>query len=277
MTIQIVTDSTCDLPQQTVEALGITVIPMLVQIGSQVYLDGIDITRKQFYEQLSCGETYVHSLVPDEQVFCQTYERLVAQGATEILSIHLMESLSTVAATARAAAAQIRGAQITVLDARQVSLGVGFQVDLAARTAAAGKSVDEILVLLNNQIRRTHVVAMLDMLEYLRRGGRLGDAVAGLAGLLKFKPLIKIYDGKPSAEGVRTRERASDRLVQILTEIGPLERLALLHSNAPDRAEDLRRKAVALLPPGEIDIVDITPTIGAHTGPDMVGFACVAA
>jgi len=169
-----------------------------------------------------------------------------------------MESLSTVVTTARTAAPQVKGARVVVFDARQVSLGVGFQVELAARSAVAGKSMEEILALINDQIRRTHVVAMLDMLEYLRRGGRLGDAVAGLAGLLKFKPLIKIYDGKPSTEGVRTRERATDRLVQIMTEIGPLERLALLHSNAPDRAEDLQRKAQAFLPPGEVDIVELT-------------------
>lgn len=277
MPIQIVTDSTSDLPEQTATALGVTVIPMLIQVGSQTYRDGIDITRKQFYEQLSAGETQVHSQVPDAQVFCQTYERLIEQGATEILSIHLMESLSTVLATARAAADQVKGARINVFDARQVSLGVGFQVELASRSAAAGKSMDEILALLEDQIRRTHVVAMLDMLEYLRRGGRLGDAVAGLAGLLKFKPLIKIHDGKPSAEGVRTRERASDRLVQILTEIGPLERLALLHSNAPDRVDDLMRKGKTLLPPGQVEVVELTPTIGAHTGPNAVGFACVAA
>jgi DegV family protein with EDD domain len=277
MSIKIVTDSTSDLPPKTAASLGVTVIPMLIRVGSQVYRDGVDITRQQFYDQLADGETDIHSLVPEEGVFCQAYQRLVDQGATEILSIHLMESLSTVIATARAAAPQVKGARVIAFDARQVSLGVGFQVDLAARSAAAGKSMDEILALIEDQIRRTHVVAMLDMLEYLRRGGRLGDAVAGLAGLLKFKPLIKIYDGKPSTEGVRTRERATDRLVQILTEIGPLERLALLHSNAPDRADDLRRKAQSILPPSEVDVVELTPAIGAHTGPFAVGFACVAA
>jgi DegV family protein with EDD domain len=140
-----------------------------------------------------------------------------------------------------------------------------------------GASLQEILASLEDQASRTHVVAMLDMFEYLQRSGRMNSALAGLGQMLRFKPLVRIHAGEAKAEGVRTRERATDRLVQILSELSPLERVALVHSNAPDRAQDLLHKARALLPSGEIPVEDITPVIGLHTGPGAVGFTCITA
>ena len=249
---------------------------MLIQIGSELYRDGIDLTRPDFYTRLVDCEPYPTTTIPSVDVFRQAYENLVDEGATEILSLHITNSLSNMLEVAHTAAAEVRKHPVTVFDSRQVSLGMGFLVESAAEAAAADRCMVEIIESLKDQITRTYVVAILDMLEYLQRSGRMSSAVAGLGRMLKFKPLIKIYDGNPTAESVRTRERATDRLVQTLSEIGPLERIALLHSNAPDRAEDLRRKAETLLPAGDLRIMDITPIIGVHTGPGAVGFACVA-
>jgi DegV family protein with EDD domain len=165
---------------------------------------------------------------------------------------------------------------VTVFDSRSVSLGSGFLAETAAREAANGASLARILDVLQAQARRTHVVAMLDLLEYLQRSGRMSGAVAGLGQMLRFKPLLRVHDGQSTAESIRTRERATDRLVQILADIGPLERAGIVHSNAPERVDDLQLKAGPLLPPGDVPVVDITPVVGVHTGPGAVGFACVA-
>ena len=137
--------------------------------------------------------------------------------------------------------------------------------------------MQDILALLEDQGKRTHVFAALDTLEYLRRSGRMNGALAGLGNLLQVKPLLKMYDGKPTAERVRTRERATQRLFEILDEVGALERVAIVHTHSPDRVQELRQRAAPLLPEDEILSVDITPVIGAHIGPGAVGFACIAA
>jgi DegV family protein with EDD domain len=178
---------------------------------------------------------------------------------------------------ARLGAEETEAVPVTVFDSRQLSLGTGFLVLAAAQAAAEGRPMDEITALLEEQISRTHVFAALDTLEFLRRSGRMSRVMAGLGSVLRIKPLLKMYDGNPTAERVRTRDRATQRLISLLSDLVPLEQVALVHTHAPDRAEELRRRVQHLLPEGEVPSVDITPVIGAHIGPGAVGFACVTA
>ena len=277
MSIQIVTDSTCDLPASVVAEYGITVIPAYINVGDQSYLDGVELSREEFYRRLPDWEYSPTTAVPGPEVFRQAYERLAGEGATEVLSIHISISLSATLNSAHLAAKETSRVLVTVLDSRQLSLGTGFLVESAAKAAAEGCSMDEIISLLEEQISRTHVFAALDTLEFLRRSGRMNRVVAGLGSALEIKPLLKMYDGNPTSERVRTRGRAIERLMGLLSDLAPLERAALVHTRAPDRAEDLRQGVQHLLPKGEIPSVDITPIIGAHIGPGAVGFACVAA
>jgi DegV family protein with EDD domain len=277
MTIRIVTDSTCDLPEATVAEYGITVVPLYINFGDQSYLDGVELSRQEFYERLPDYETPPTTAVPGPEVFRQTYERLADEGATEILSIHISISLSTMVDVARLGAKETDAVPVTVFDSRQLSLGTGFLVQTAAKAAAEGRSMDEIIPLLEEQISRTHVFAALDTLEFLRRSGRMSRVMAGLGSVLQIKPLLKMYDGNPTAERVRTRKRATERLISLLSDLVPLEQVALVHTQAPDRVEDLRQRVQHLLPEGEVPSMDITPVIGAHIGPGAVGFACVTA
>lgn len=277
MSIKIVTDSTCDLPESVVVEHGITVIPAYINVGDQSYLDGVELSRQEFYERLPDYETLPTTSAPGLGKFVQVYGQLAAEGATEVLSIHISASLSAIVNVARSAAESTGAVPVTVLDSRQLSLGTGFLVETAAKAAAEGRSMDEIIGLLEEQILRTHVFAALDTLEFLRRSGRMSRVMAGLGSMLQIKPLLKMYDGNPTAERVRTRKRASERLVSLLNDLVPLERVALVHTHAPDGAEDLWRRVQHLLPQGEIPSVDITPVIGAHIGPGAVGFACVTA
>lgn len=277
MSIKIVTDSTCDLPQSVVADYGIAVVPLYINIGRQSYLDGVDLSRQEFYERLPDCDPPPTTALPGPQKFRQVYGGLAEEGATGILSIHISISLSVVLDTARLAARETKAVPVTVFDSRQLSLGTGFLVVTAAKAAAEGRSMDEIIALLEEQISRTHVFAALDTLEFLRRSGRMSWAVARLGNLLRIKPLLRMYDGNPTAERVRTHKRAIQKLVSWLSDLIPLEQVALVHTHAPHRAQHLLQQAQHLLPEGEALSVDITPVFGVHLGPGAVGFACVTA
>jgi DegV family protein with EDD domain len=277
MTVRIVTDSTCDLPKETIDRHGIRVVPLYINVGKQGYLDGIDITREEFYKKLPAFPEHPTTAVPSPQKFRAMYDSLAEEGATHVISIHISTALSAVVDMARTAAHDTTSALVTVLDSQQLSLGTGFLVETAAKLSAAGHSVAEILSSLNAQIKRTHVFAALDTLEFLRRSGRMNRFMSNFGTLLQIKPILTMYAGKPGTEKVRTRERATRRLLEMLRSIGAVERLAVVHTHAPDRVDELRRHAASLLPEDQILVADITPVIGAHIGPGAAGYAVVGA
>ena len=278
MTVRIVTDSTCDLPADTIARYGIRVIPLYINVGNQGYLDGIDISREEFYTRLPSFSTHPTTAVPSTERFVVEYNTLADEGASEILSIHISTALSGVMHVASIAARETATTQITVFDSRQLSLGTGFLVETAARMAAAGSSIAEILQALNDQVKRTRVFAALDTLEFLKRSGRMNRYMAGLATLLQIKPIMTMHDGKPGSERVRTRARALKRVVEMLAAAGRLERVAMVHTHASGEIlDELRAMAAHLLPQEPILSVDITPVIGAHIGPGAVGFAIIQA
>lgn len=278
MTIRIVTDSTCDLPADIVTRYGIHIIPLYINVGNQGYLDQIDITRNEFYTRLPYFHPHPTTAVPSIERFFAAYTALVDEGADEILSIHIATALSAVSDVARVAAKDITTANVTVVDSGQLSMGTGFMVETAARMASQGNSLQEILAALSDQASRTHVFAVLDTLEYLKRSGRMNKYVAGVAGLLQIKPILTMHNGEPGSERVRTKKRALKRLVQMLEATSPIERVAIVHTHASDEAiAELRSLASHLLPSGSIIVEDITPVIGAHIGPGAVGFAVIQA
>jgi DegV family protein with EDD domain len=277
MPVRIVTDSTCDLPAETIARYGIRVVPLYINVGRQGFLDGIDITREEFYTKLPTFPEHPTTAVPSPQKFHAMYDALAEEGATEVLSIHVSAALSAIADEARIAARETVSVPVTVFDSRQLSLGMGFLVETAAKLAAAGGSVAEIMEALHAQIKRSHVFAVIDTLEFLKRSGRMNKFIANIGMLLQLKPILTMYDGKPGTERVRTRERATKRLIEMLRDVGKLERVAIVHTNAPERVAELRAQAGALLPDGDILVMDITPVIGAHIGPGAFGFAVVSA
>jgi DegV family protein with EDD domain len=276
MTIRIVTDSTCDLPTDIISQYGIGIVPLYINFGDQSYLDGVEISRQEFYARLPDCDPAPTTALPSPQMFLQVYEKLAAEGTTEILSVHISASLSGTVNAARLAA-QEASLPVTVLDSGSLSMGTGFLVWTAAQAAAQGRSMDEIVDALEEQGSRTHVFAALDTLEFLRRSGRMNRVMAALGSWLQMKPLLKMHMGEASAEKVRTTEHATDRLVTLLTEQAPLEKVALVHTHALDRVEELRDRVQHLLPEEDLLSMDITPVFGTHLGPGALGFACVSA
>lgn len=183
MSVRIVTDSTCDLPAETISRYGICVVPLYINVGEQGFLDGIDISREEFYEKLPKFPVHPTTAVPSPQKFRALYDSLADESATEVLSIHISVSLSAVVNVAHTAAKETSSIPVTVFDSQQLSLGTGFLVETAARMAAAGSSIAEILSALNAQITRSHVFAVLDTLEFLKRSGRMNKYLVGFATL----------------------------------------------------------------------------------------------
>jgi DegV family protein with EDD domain len=276
MTIGIVTDSTCDLPQSVIQELGITVVPLFINIGSRGYRDGIDISRTDFYTNLPDYANHPTTGTPGMDTFAEAYGTLAGMGCSEILSLHISESLSATVDIARTAAREYKQIPVTVRDCRQLSLGTGFQVEAAAHLAAEGRSMQEILIALDDIMQRTFVAAGLHTLDYLRRSGRMNAFMAGLGSLLDIKPILTMKNGLPGSERVRTSAKSDSRLVEMLEENQPIERFALLHTNAPEKAQAFGTRVAHLTGVREIYSVDITPVIGAHIGPGAVGYAIVS-
>jgi fatty acid kinase fatty acid binding subunit len=276
MKIRIVTDSTCDLPEHLVGKYDISIIPLHINQGDKTFLDGVNLTRKEFYAQLPYCKPAPTTAAPGPEVFRQKYEQLAEEGAQSILSIHISESLSATINSARMAAGQFKRIPIIVLDSTQLSLGLGFIVEKAAQMAKLDHEIDDILARLQELMKHTYVFASLKTLEYLRRSGRMHFALARLGEILQIKPLLHMNQGNASAHRARTQRRATERLFDWLEEYAPYERLAVVHAGVQEEAETMRERIREFLPDGDIPVVQITPVLGSHLGIGALGFACVS-
>jgi DegV family protein with EDD domain len=277
MTVRIVTDSTCDLPKRVTEELDVAVVPMYIHVGEDEYLDGVDMSREQFYSGLPTFPAPPTTAAPSIETFEHLYAGLASEGAEGIVSIHIAESLSNVVNVARLAARRIEGVPIRVIDSGQLTLGVGLQAVASARAAQEGSSLEGIVRLVEDMIPRTHTFAALSTGEFLRHSGRLSQFQSSLATVLKILPLLRMHRGVVDMEKVRTEGRAQKRLLALLGEQLPVEQVAVVHTSAPLKAQDLFEQARPLLSGITEPIYgSVTPVIGAHIGPGAVGFVCVA-
>lgn len=278
MTIKIVTDSTCDLPQEIVEKYGITVIPAYINFSNASYLDGVEITRKEFYEKLPTCETTPTTSAPAIGTFARAYKELIEGGATHILSIHISSALSGIYNVAVLAAEAVESMVVKTFDAGNLSLGTGLVVEAAAKMAHAGKDIEEILNKVKDLAERTYTFAAIDTLKFLQRSGRVSRLKAGFGGLLQIKPILKMNRDKIEMEAARTNKGAIQHLLNTLKSLGPIESIALVHTNAPEKAELLREQAQSILSKvKKAYSMDVTPVIGSHLGPGAVGFVAVKA
>lgn len=276
MSIRIVTDSTCDLPEEIVSQHAITVIPLAINVGDKSFLDGVNLTRREFYARLPDYRPHPKTAAPGPEVFTHEYGRLADEGAQSILSIHISETLSATINSARIAAQQFERIPVTVLDSSQLSLGLGFIIERAALLAEAGKTAEEIVAALESQMQRTYVFVSLKTLEYLRRSGRMNIALARFGDLLQLKPLLHMHMGEATAHRTRTQKRAVARLLEWLAEYAPYDQLAILHAGVEEEAEALSQQTRSYFPQGKVLITQITPVLGAHLGIGVLGFACTS-
>jgi DegV family protein with EDD domain len=250
---------------------------MYINFGEQGFQDGIEITRQEFYDRLPESDPFPTTAAPGVDKFKQIYTQLKDEGADEVLSIHVSASLSAVMDMARTAANEFKDIPVMVYDSGQLSLGTGFQALSAAQAANNGLPMKEILKKLEDQASRSYVFAALDTLEYLKRGGRMNAFMANLGSLLQIKPILTMHAGNPGAERVRTKEKSIKRLIELVSELGSIEKVALVHTNAKSESEALWQRARHLFADQEMPLsIDVTPVLGAHLGPGAVGFTCIA-
>ena len=274
MPIVLVTDSTADIPQELIQAHSIQVVPNLVIIDGESLEDGGGISRKEFYERLPTMNTTPTTATASAGAYQTLYKNLFSQGASQILSIHASSLLSGIY-NAASTAAQAFEEKVKVIDSGQITLGLGFQVLAAAETIARGESLNQVMSFIQEIRKRIRVVAMLDTLEYVRRSGRVSWARARLGNILRVKPFMEVRDGQVISLGeTRTRNKGIERIKKMLIDLGPLEKLAILHTNAEMEAQDILDSLNIRLISAPL-VVNVTTVIGTHVGPNGLGFAAV--
>lgn len=274
MTVKIVTDSVADLPSQVAKELDITVVPILVRWGEELYRDGIDLTAEQFYERLKRSKIPPSTSVPSPSTFAEAYDKL-AEEADEILAIIVTSRLTgTYNVALQSIGLMKRKCRVEVIDSKCATMGEGFVVMKAAQSAQSGASLDEVMEVTRKTIPRVDFLSTFDTLEYLKRGGRIGKAQAFLGSILKVNPLITLRDGVVEPVGrTRSRAKAIDRLCEFAMSYSHIEEIAIEEATTPNEADRIAERLSAKFPKERIYRSKPSPVIGAHTGP---GFLLVA-
>jgi len=278
--IQIVTDSSAHIPQDLIDRYRLHVVPLKVIFGADTYREGIDITNEQFYEMLGEAQDLPTTTQPAAGEFLEVYEKLAAAG-DEIISIHLPSKLSGTYNSAMTAAKMLPEARIAVVDTPWISFALGMLVIQAAKAAEGGEGHDEVLRLIDELSSKMNIVFVVDTLEYLHRGGRIGGASALLGTLLKIKPLLELRDGQiEPLDRVRTKRAALRRLLEVFEERvggpGASVHIGVLHANALPEAEAIESEIRSRFDVVESFFSEVGPVIGTHTGPGLVGLAFYA-
>jgi DegV family protein with EDD domain len=275
MTVRIVTDSACDLPEAACTELGVEVVPLTIRFGEREYVDRVELSTEAFWRELQASSVLPETAAPSVGAFEETFRRLCDEGADGIVCINLSAALSATMQSAQVAAKALDGQiPIEVIDSQSASMGIGNLAMCAARHAASGATVDEIVREIEGRRSRQRVFATVDTLEYLRKGGRIGGAQAMLGSMLSIKPVIEVIDGAvESAAKVRTRSKALRYLVDQIPD-GKVEMISVLHAMAPDLDEFLAMMEPKV-PDAEVVVGTIGPVIGVHTGPRVIGIAFV--
>lgn len=272
--VKILTDSTADLPAPLVSQYGIEVIPLKVIFEDKIYRDTIDITNKEFYEKLAAARVLPRTSQPSPGEFQELYEELTADGST-VISIHISAKMSGTIQSAVLAKNRLPDRDIRVIDSRQVSMALGLVVLAAAKAARQGKSPDEIELAAIEVANKVRTYFVVDSLENLEKGGRIGKASAFLGNMLNIKPVLTIEDGVVSAfEKIRGKSRAMDRIVEVVKDYEKdrgISYCTLLHANAVDDAVELHKKLISRLDSLEHIIGEIGAVVGTHAGAGTIG------
>jgi len=279
--VAIVTDSTSYIPAELSNGHNIQSVPLQIVWGSDLLKDGIDITPNQFFDRLAGAKVMPTTSQPSPAAFKEVYEKLSAQGY-DILSIHISSKLSGTLDSATQASAMLPDVKVALVDSLSTSMSLGFPVLSAAQAAANGASLAECKAIAEQACQNSGVLFLVNTLEFLRRGGRIGGAAALLGTALNLKPILEVVDGKvQGVDKVRTWSKGMDRLIDLFEERvnkrTPL-RIAALYggAEAEQEARSVLERAAQRFGAGAVTervLTSISPVIGVHTGPGVIGLA----
>ncbi|MBT2644466.1 DegV family protein [Bacillus sp. ISL-41] len=272
--IKIVTDSTCDLNDEIIKKWEIIVVPLSISINGENYLDRVDISPKEFMEKMKASPDLPKSSQPPAGEFLKVYDELAADGF-EIISIHMTGGMSGTVRSAESAA-QMTSAKVNVVDSRFISKGLAFQVLEAAQMAAAGQTADEIVARLNKVREQTRLFVVVDTLDNLVKGGRIGKGRAMIGSLLNIKPIASLEGGEYTPV---SKARSHSQVVKYLrnqfaadTDGKTIKGVGLVHAEGEGLAEKIKGAVIETSGYVDFSIEETTPIVSTHTGPGAIGF-----
>jgi DegV family protein with EDD domain len=271
MTVKIVADSLCDLTQDIAKPLDISIVPVYVRFGKEIYRDRVEITTDEFYHRLAHGSIWPSTTQPTPNDFLEVYNRLLEE-TSEILVICVSSKLSGTFESAKAARDMVKKpCHIEVIDSQTVIMGLGLIVITAAKAAAAGASLDELVTQVRHNMERSLPAMSFDTLKYLAKGGRIGKAQGLLGSLLSVRPILTMRNGEVAPlTRVRSQSAALDYLYNIVASFNHIEQLAVEHATTPAIADQLINRLNALYPKERIYASTVSPVIGAYVGPHVI-------
>jgi DegV family protein with EDD domain len=271
--VAIVTDSASDLPPAVAARDGIAVVPLAVSFGPESFRTNVDLSTDEFWARMTAPDSpFPTTAAAAPGDFKTAYEKAFAAGADAVVCVAVSGDLSGTLKAAQVGAQQLEGRDIRVIDSRTASMGHGMLAQRGARMAAAGASADEIEAAIEEAKQRVTLFIGLDTLEYLKRGGRISGARAAVGTMLSIKPIITVEHGiVENADRVRTRAKARERVLELLTE-HPLEEASILHTTHADVEEFTARfQERSGLPDDKVQVMVVGPSVGPHLGPGCVG------
>jgi len=278
MTVKIVTDSLSDITDDMARELGVTVVPLYVRFGKEVYRDRVEMTTDEFYHRLVHGTAFPTTTQPPPGDFIDVYKKL-AKETDEILVIVVSSKLSGTYQSALQAKSLIEGkCRIEVIDSLTVAMGFGLIVIKAAEAAKAGANLDELADLVHKAMPRSHLIVYFDTLKYLAKGGRIGKAQGLLGAMLSIKPILTVRDGEMAPlTRVRSPAAGMDYLYNFMAGFSKIEALAVEHAATPDEADELVERLSSLFPKERIHRSIVSPVLGTHAGPNAVALTVLEA
>ncbi len=275
--VYIVSDSSCDLEQSDTDLLNVEIVPLTIRFGNAEFTDRRDMSVEDFYERMANSDELPQTACPSPGAFEQAFRNASDAGADAVVCLNISSDLSNTFQSAQTAAAAWEGPiPVHVIDSRSASCGLGTLVLEAANVAGSGANTASVLRRVGDVIPRTHVIAALNTLENLKKGGRIGGAKAMVGSILAIKPLLDLTGGVVQEAGrARTRKRAMEWLYDRLTESGPIEHVAVMHSGAPDIEEFLDLIAPHF-PREALRVGMMGAVIGTHGGAQMIGVSWIA-
>ncbi|MGZ9275774.1 MAG: DegV family protein [Candidatus Limnocylindrales bacterium] len=272
--VAIFTDSASDMDPREAAESGIHIVPLLVTFGSETFKAGVELSVAAFWDRMTAPDApFPTTAASSPGEFKEAYEAAFAAGAEAIVSVHVAHTLSGTIKSAQIARDMLPDREIHIVDSQGASMGEGILARMGVEMAAAGHPAEEIAETLSQRALDITIYLTLDTLEYLKKGGRISGAQAAIGTLLSVKPIIKVKDGVvETAERVRTRSKARERMIELATS-RPIERLSILHTQAPD-VEELREEMLRRVPdldPGSVSIELVGASVGPHLGPGCIG------
>ncbi|MGD0794673.1 MAG: DegV family protein [Dehalococcoidales bacterium] len=274
MTVKIVTDSTADLPPRLAQDLGITMVPVYLRFGDEVFHDGVDISADEFYRRLAHDPVHPSTTQPSPQDFVEAYKELVPK-ADGIISIHVSARLSgTCNSALQAREAVVRECPIEVIDSQVVTMGLGQLALAANELARSGQTLPQVADAVKKMIPSIRVFGLLDTLKYLALGGRIGKVQALLGSVLNVKPMLTVKDGLLSPAGrARSRAKGIDILFDFVKNTEDIQDLAVVYNTEREEAQAFVKRLGALFPEEKIRLAQLGPALGVHTGPGIIFIA----